>query len=388
MKNTDKQAQGRGAPQDDVCCRGCHSKPSYKNINTHFCSECWDLWNKLRRSAQVLEDSAVDDFKEELIAFIKSRERYVWHPEVYLHLRPVSLKELKRHNIKVATICRDLRLFAPADDRITQEAVKRVRDFTMNYLELHSKTPILREVMDGTGIDHTTLWSCMDFDEFVGGLGGKVDTDVRYRFRDTEEFLQAAAQVVREADCPLHMTVILEELGICYPAYLSNFEGVSPEAIHDAAGVSRSLDGLASLLEVAGRKAINELGYEVEPQVSFPGLIGKGGGLLRYDFRVVGTRILVEIDGDQHYDPNSTFYTESMAVNDVVKDNYAKRNGYQLIRVDTRTHKSPWSMKEFLRPRIGVNPHSSLNPSNALNTTGPARRGIKRGETRDRPNQQ
>lgn len=369
----------------DVYCRGCHVRPSYKNINTYYCKTCWDRWNQLRRSAEVLEDSEVDGFKKELKDFIKSRGRYVWHTEVYLHLRPIALKELKRHNIKVAVICRELGFFAPSDDQIIRQSVQRVESFVAGFIKIHDRTPNVREVIARTGLDHTTLWSCMDYEAYIVSLGGRILTNARHRFRDHDEFLQAAAAVVREADCPLHMTVILEELGMSYPTYLDNFNSVNPEAIHNAAGVVRSCDGLASLLEVAGYKALNELGWEVETQVGFPDLVGQGGRLLHYDFRLVGTTTLIEIDGAQHFDPNDTYFKKGVKKGDEMKEAYALRNGYQLVRVDTRIHKSPRSMKEFLLPRIGYGPRGPLNPSNALNATGPARRGIVRGETRDRP---
>lgn len=320
-----KPSKSRGTPLDDVYCRGCHSRPSYKNINTYFCGTCWDRWNQYRRNAQVLNDSDVAGYKTELIDFIRERDHYVWQPEPYLYLRPIAATDLKRHNIKIPSICRDLRLFAPADDRISQETAQRVRDFAMNFLESHSKTPSVREVLSGTGLDHTTLWSCLDYEQFIANLGGKIETDVRYRFRDNDDFLQAAAQVVREAGCPLQMTSILEVLGVCYPAYLSNFKSVSPQEIHHAAGVGRFPDGVASLLEEAGRKALKDLGFDVEPQASFSDLVGDGGRLLHYDFRIVGTRTLVEIDGAQHYDPSNFFFKDSLIKYDAMKDDYAER---------------------------------------------------------------
>ncbi|MES2438544.1 MAG: hypothetical protein V4584_05745 [Verrucomicrobiota bacterium] len=352
METPENQIETRGAPLNDVYCRGCHSLPSYKNINTYLCSTCWDRWNQLRRSAEVLEDSAVGDFKKKLTDFIKGLGRYVWHPEVYLYFRPVPNAELKRHCIKVPSICRDLGRFAPADDRIVWELDQRVRGFATNYLKMHKKTPTVREIMAGAGVDHTTLWS-MDYAKFIGGLGGKIDTNIRHRFRNDEEFLEAAAQVVRGAGCPLHMTTILEDLGVSYPSYLLHFESVGSEEIHNLAGVSRSHEGVASLLEAAGEKALTELGWEVTRQASFPDLVGEGGRLLHYDFQLVGTTTLVEIDGAQHYDANDTYFKECVRKGDEMKDNYAKRNGYTLIRVDTRIYKSPKSMKEFLIPRVG-----------------------------------
>lgn len=346
----------KGEALEDVCCRGCHARPSYKNINTYLCATCWDVWNKLRRSTKTLNSAEVEEYKAGLISFLKTRDRYVWQAEAYLYHRPVTMKELKRHNISIPAICRDLRLFAPAEDRITRETIERVQKFALDYLAQHGRMPDVRAVISGAKIDHTNLWSCMDYEEFVSRHGGKVDTDTRYRFRDDDDFRHAAAQVVRDAGCPLHMTVIFEELGISYPAYLANYGSVSSDEIHDAAGISRDHSGVASLLEAAGETALTELGWEVERQASFPGLIGVGGRPLKFDFRLVGGTILVEIDGPQHFNPSDSYYKESGIVHDGLKEDFASRNGYQVIRVDARVHNSPKSIKAFLRPLVGLGP--------------------------------
>lgn len=232
----------RGEPLHDVYCRGCHARPSYKNINSYLCETCWDRWNEVRRSARVLDASDVEVFKEELAAFIKSRGRYVWHPEVYLYLRVISAADLKAHGIKVSKICRELRLFAPPDDRITGELAQRVRDYVEGHVKTHSKTPSVREVLKGAHLDHEALWSCMDYEAYIAELGGKIPTDLRHRFRDAEEFRQSAIQVVREAGHWLPMTAILKGVGVSYPAYSGKFLEVGAKEINERAGFSQKAD--------------------------------------------------------------------------------------------------------------------------------------------------
>jgi hypothetical protein len=114
-----------------------------------------------------------------------------------------------------------------------------VKDFVLNHLNVHGKLPGLRLVLKEVGIDHTTLWTYMDYDQFVAGLGGKDRAIVRYRFRDAEDFLNAAADVVKMAGRSMRMTEIVKAVGISYPSYLSNFKSVRSEDIHDRAGVAR-----------------------------------------------------------------------------------------------------------------------------------------------------
>jgi hypothetical protein len=232
----------KGEPLHDVYCRGCHALPSYKNGSTYHCVTCWDRWNEVRRSARVLEVSDVKAFKEELTAFIKSRGRYVWHPEVYLYLRAISAEDLKAHGIKVNRICRDLCLFAPPDDRITREFAQRVRDFVERHVETHNRTPDVREILKGARLDHDALWSCMDFEAYVAELGGKLNTNVRHRFRNAGEFLEAAIRVVKEAGHWLPITSIVKRLGMSHPAYLASFKEVRTKEIHEKAGVPITRD--------------------------------------------------------------------------------------------------------------------------------------------------
>lgn len=114
-------------PLHDAYCRGCHARPSFKNSNTYLCKSCWESWKAVRRKAQKLDANAVEAFREELVEFIRDRGRYVWHPEVYIHLRPVAIGELKCHGIKVTKICRELGFFAPPDDCEVIRYVERVK---------------------------------------------------------------------------------------------------------------------------------------------------------------------------------------------------------------------------------------------------------------------
>lgn len=93
--------------------------------------------------------------------------------------------------------------------------------------------------MKGTRLDHDTLWACMDFEAYIAELGGKLNTSVRYRFRDAEEFLQAAILVVRDAGHWLPITAIVKRLGMSHPAYLSHFKHIRTREIHEKAGVHK-----------------------------------------------------------------------------------------------------------------------------------------------------
>lgn len=226
-----------GEPLYDVYCRGCHTRPSFKNGNTYFCPPCWDRWNEVRRSARVLTPSEAPTLKGQIVEFIKSRGRYVWHPEVYIHLRAITAEDLKSCGIKVARICRELGYYAPADDRLTLEFTQRVRAFVELHIQEHGRTPGVCELRDGLHIDTEALWAHMDYEAYIAELGGTLATNVRHRFRDADEFLEAAIQVVKEAGHFLPITSIVKKLGMCHPAYLAHFKHIRTKEIHQKAGV-------------------------------------------------------------------------------------------------------------------------------------------------------
>jgi len=227
----------KGEPLHDVYCRGCHERPSYKNTSTYLCSSCWDAWNSVRYGVPILNSSDASAIKDKIIEFIKGRGRYVWQPEVSMHVKSITGEELKAHGIKVDRICRELGLFPPADDGRTGGFIQRVRGFVERYVQEHGKTPTVRETLDGAPIDHDTLWKCMDYAAYIAELGGKLNTNVRHRYQTSEEFLQAAVQVVRATGHWMPITVILKKLGMSHPPYLSHFKHIRNKQIHEMAGV-------------------------------------------------------------------------------------------------------------------------------------------------------
>ncbi len=84
-------------------------------------------------------------------------------------------------------------------------------------------------------------------------------------------------------------------------------------------------------------------GVQFQREKSFPNLVNrKTNRPLRYDFFIPDYDLLIEYDGEQHFQPIS-FTNESVQetekkyieckVRDEMKNNYAKNNGYQLLRI-------------------------------------------------------
>ena len=80
-----------------------------------------------------------------------------------------------------------------------------------------------------------------------------------------------------------------------------------------------------------------------QKQIKFPDLRGARGGSLSYDFKIIlpnQKEILVEIDGEQHYQSIEYFGGEEKLYwqrkNDKIKDDYANLNSYLLLRLKSK----------------------------------------------------
>ena len=86
--------------------------------------------------------------------------------------------------------------------------------------------------------------------------------------------------------------------------------------------------------EMAIKAWLNSHGFTYETEVSYPDLVGTGGNLLRFDFRVNGK--LIEFDGEQHFKPNAHFGEEAfeiLQIHDSMKDSYVKEHSIPLLRI-------------------------------------------------------
>lgn len=54
---------------------------------------------------------------------------------------------------------------------------------------------------------------------------------------------------------------------------------------------------------------------------------------LKFDFFIVNYNICIEFDGRQHNDKKSKYYSEQISLNDIIKDEYCKKNNIKIIRI-------------------------------------------------------
>jgi hypothetical protein len=89
------------------------------------------------------------------------------------------------------------------------------------------------------------------------------------------------------------------------------------------------------------------LGYELEPQFA-PGLTGPSGGLLRSDFRVVGTNVLVEFDGLVKYAARDEAEAQRLLFAEKQREDALREAGYEVVRLTWSDLRRP----EVVRAKI------------------------------------
>lgn len=87
--------------------------------------------------------------------------------------------------------------------------------------------------------------------------------------------------------------------------------------------------------EVTIRTILNNLGIDFEPQKKFPNLTDIRH--LSYDFYISKYKLLIEYQGEQHYNPmrysGGKDKFKIQQYHDKLKRNYAKNNGYKLLEI-------------------------------------------------------
>ncbi len=341
-------------PEYEIYCRACHARPSYKNINTYLCEPCWKKWNTVRRnptSAPADKEKA----KIEVAEFIKSKGRYVWQPEVYIHFKSYTKQTSKECGMSAFSLCRDMGLYPPEDDLLVRTNKLRVTDYLDKCFEATGKIPGLRQLLKDLKMDYESLYTTLNYRDIAGSYGKRLHTRASTRFPDDESFLQTAAKVVIDHGSAMRMVDIMTAIEVSYPTYLEKFKHISPEEIHNYAGIARRYGGSVSFSEAEADRALSEMGKDFVRQASFPGLMGVSERIaLRFDFYIPDRGLLIEVDGPQHYDTSNQYYSCRISEHDARKQRFAEENGLELCRIDLRKYKKPGQVARYLKNKLGV----------------------------------
>ena len=100
-------------------------------------------------------------------------------------------------------------------------------------------------------------------------------------------------------------------------------------------GSVKSCGCLTSMGELEIERILQENNINYSKQYSFSNLRGDKGGLLRFDFAIFENnqlKRLIEFQGEQHYDYNSSFYDNPKS-SDIKKQEYCKKHDIPLVLI-------------------------------------------------------
>ena len=103
-------------------------------------------------------------------------------------------------------------------------------------------------------------------------------------------------------------------------------------------------------------KYLKENGFKYELEKTFKGLFSEDTkSLLPYDVFLPDIKLLIEYDGQQHFHPvpilgGSEWHVQCV-INDGIKNQWAKKNGYELIRIP---YTKRGKIKSLLQGRLGT----------------------------------
>jgi hypothetical protein len=103
-----------------------------------------------------------------------------------------------------------------------------------------------------------------------------------------------------------------------------------------------------SMFEYQIHNILEEFFDDLESQKTFFDCLSPKGFPLRYDFYSKKHNLLIEADGTQHYDKNNPNYDEYVHICDETKNNYAKQNGINLIRIPYKKHVTKEYILQFI----------------------------------------
>lgn len=150
------------------------------------------------------------------------------------------------------------------------------------------------------------------------------------RPRDPDEFKASVISLIKSKGHQMSIRSILDELHVDFKSTWVKF-GCDIDDLHDAAGVCRLVD--SSYHEGAALNAIRSKYADAISQQSFDDLRSVKGRRLYFDIYIPSKSVLVEVDGEQHYDRNHMMYSPSLEANDRLKDEYAVKAGLKLFRL-------------------------------------------------------
>jgi len=113
-----------------------------------------------------------------------------------------------------------------------------------------------------------------------------------------------------------------------------------------AKGINARVHASESPMEAEIRKFLTSLNIKFHQEKTFPSLINPATNhYLFFDFYLPQYNLLLEYDGKHHFESDDKEHLANVKARDAYKNGWAKRNGFKLLRFNSRNLKS---MKETI----------------------------------------
>ena len=108
--------------------------------------------------------------------------------------------------------------------------------------------------------------------------------------------------------------------------------GIRMCELHRRAGIAYHVT--TSYFELIFLRQAEKIFSDVKQQYQFEDCVSPiTGRRLSFDFFINDVKVLVEIDGDHHWNRNHMLHSKKLEVHDKTKDEYSKSHGFELIRI-------------------------------------------------------
>jgi len=154
------------------------------------------------------------------------------------------------------------------------------------------------------------------------------------KYKTKAQFLVAVEKIILGKGRYVTMDELCAELKVCGNSTFKKWN-VSILGTHNKLGIKKPVSVVTEIV-IGG---IQDLLPDMIREATFEDLISSKGMVLRFDLYSEKYRLLIEVDGSQHKEGHD-WYSEHRASNDRAKEDFAKKNYLNLLRIPfTKSHK-------------------------------------------------
>ncbi len=257
------------------------------------------------------------------------------HPEYYICIHcGKRIPFLKHHKYKEVKYCSTtcFMLHTHISRKHTKESVlQKIEDFIKDK----SKYVTVEDVCKNLHISEKVIYKhhiCIKDINNKYGLFFREPKEIPVKIDKYKDLENRIIHFIKGQGAYTPITVILKHFHIDYESTWKNKFNFNIVDLNSKAGFknifSSYYEGICynKLVEIFGET-------NIVTQKRFEGCKGEKGWALRFDFYIKNKNILIEVDGDQHYNDKHRLFKPDIPIRDNIKNEFAKANNISLHRI-------------------------------------------------------